>query len=92
MIKSANIFVTGKVQGVGFRFTVQKIAMENGLYGWVKNLGDGSVEVFVQGDEKVIYPFIDKLKDNPTPFSKVRDVQWTWKATEKEFSSFDILY
>lgn len=41
--------VRGYVQGVGYRQFIQQLALEKGLVGWAKNLGDGSVEVFLQG-------------------------------------------
>ena len=43
------IIFTGRVQGVGFRFTAHRIGLRYELKGYVKNLGDGSVEMFVQG-------------------------------------------
>ena len=44
-----HIVYKGRVQGVGFRFTAQRIAMRYELSGYVKNLPDGSVEMFAQG-------------------------------------------
>jgi acylphosphatase len=45
-------FVTGTVQGVGFRYFVQNKARELGLNGWARNLADGRVEVYALGPEK----------------------------------------
>ena len=50
----AHIFYSGTVQGVGFRFTTQRLAMHLGLTGWVKNLPDGRVEIFVHGQRENI--------------------------------------
>lgn len=44
-----HVIYTGRVQGVGFRFTVQRIAMRYELSGYVKNLPSGQVEMFAQG-------------------------------------------
>ena len=44
-----HVIYKGRVQGVGFRFTAQRIAMRYELAGFVKNLPDGSVEMFAQG-------------------------------------------
>jgi acylphosphatase len=43
--------IRGRVQGVGFRYFATKKADEHGVKGWVKNMPDGSVEVFLSGDE-----------------------------------------
>ena len=43
--------VTGRVQGVGYRYAVERVAQELGLVGWVQNVTDGSVETWAQGDE-----------------------------------------
>lgn len=43
--------ITGRVQGVGFRWFTHDAAAREGLHGWVRNLADGSVEVVVEGDE-----------------------------------------
>ncbi len=50
----AHIFYSGRVQGVGFRFTVQRAATDLDLRGWVKNLPDGSVEILAEGDREKI--------------------------------------
>lgn len=51
----ANIIYEGMVQGVGFRYTVKRFADElPQLTGWVKNLSDGSVEVFAEGEKQQI--------------------------------------
>ena len=56
MKKFAHVYYSGRVQGIGFRFTAQRIAEELGVCGWVKNLDDGRVEILAQAGE-------DKLKD-----------------------------
>ena len=54
MKKRLHIYYTGRVQGVGFRFTTEDIASELGVCGWVKNLGDGRVEVVVEAEEELL--------------------------------------
>lgn len=54
---------TGLVQGVGFRSSAKFIARSLGLSGWVKNNGDGSVELEAQGDEGKIAMLVKELKN-----------------------------
>ena len=69
MIKK-QIFVTGKVQGVGFRQFTKKIAKRRGLQGWVRNLKDKRVEIQVQGHSEEVQGLINEIKKGP-PGSKV---------------------
>ena len=55
-----HVVYKGRVQGVGFRFTAQRIAMRYELSGFVKNLPDGSVEMFAQGHPEDV---ADTLRD-----------------------------
>lgn len=57
-----HVFFSGSVQGVGFRFTAQRIAMRYELSGFVRNLHDGRVEMFVQGDRQDIDCCIEDLQ------------------------------
>lgn len=60
------IKITGRVQGVGFRYFVQKRASELDINGWVKNTPDGGVLVMAQGDEKDMETFLDHLRMGPS--------------------------
>lgn len=60
------IHITGRVQGVGFRYFVLQKAKEFGITGWVKNSTDGGVIVVAQGEESVLDTFIDFLQIGPT--------------------------
>lgn len=57
-----SITVSGRVQGVGFRYFVQLTACKLNLTGWCKNLMDGNVQIEVQGVEKDINSFISMIK------------------------------
>ncbi len=54
MQKQIHVYYTGRVQGVGFRFTVENTACELGITGWVKNLTGGGVEIVAEGEEGVL--------------------------------------
>jgi acylphosphatase len=68
-----HILVTGKVQGVGFRFFAKAEADLAGLKGWTRNLADGSVEIQVFGEEARVGAYLERLKAGP-PSSKVRNL------------------
>ncbi len=51
------IHVTGRVQGVGFRYHAMNLALENHLTGWVRNLHNGAVEMEVQGEPEAVERF-----------------------------------
>jgi acylphosphatase len=57
--------VTGRVQGVGYRYSVLNVAQELGLAGWVRNAPDGSVETLAQGHQRVLDRFVAFLRQGP---------------------------
>lgn len=61
-MKQAHVFYSGIVQGVGFRFTVQRYAAALRLGGWVRNLPDGRVELLVEGTEQDIQSLLAKVE------------------------------
>ena len=89
-MKSAEILVTGRAQGVWFRDFVQKNAISLKLYGWVKNNPNGSVILEVEGKEDIINNLIKKIKIG-SPLSKVKDVEIKWNTFERKFNAFEIL-
>ena len=58
------VFFEGRVQGVGFRFTVKQIAKEFDVSGWVKNLPDGRVELRTQGEEDEVTDFVREIRES----------------------------
>jgi len=62
-MKCLHIYFSGRVQGVGFRYTSRYLASKYNLSGWVKNLPDGRVELLIQGEEKVIEDFLRDLNE-----------------------------
>lgn len=51
MIVARRFLISGRVQGVGFRFFIEARATTEGVHGWVRNLPDGRVETVLEGDE-----------------------------------------
>jgi len=68
-----HIFVSGRVQGVGYRRFAQKQAEALKLTGWTRNLLDGRVEVVASGPEAQLDQYLEVLKKGPA-FSQVREV------------------
>lgn len=87
----AHIVVYGHVQGVGFRYSVRQLAIEHGLNGWVKNNLDGTVEMEVEGEEKPLTVFIEKLKTGRfNRFCRIDDLSVKVMDNEKGFKTFHI--
>jgi acylphosphatase len=57
--------VTGVVQGVGFRWFVERVARSRGLGGWVRNMPDGGVELEVEGPAGEVESFLDEVRVGP---------------------------
>ena len=67
-------FVSGRVQGVGFRYFVEDVAADERLGGWVRNLRDGRVEALVEGEAQAVDRFERKLRSGP-PAARVDNVE-----------------
>jgi len=59
---SVHAIISGEVQGVGFRYTTEKVANHLGITGTVRNLPDGTVEIYVTAPLKLLDTFFDMLK------------------------------
>ena len=68
------LVVSGRVQGVGFRWFIREAARRHRLAGWVRNRSDGNVELEVSGDDAAYREFVDTLREGP-PGARVDDVQ-----------------
>lgn len=66
-----HMVISGRVQGVGFRYSARQKALELGLVGWVQNKADGTVEIEVEGDEINIEVFINEIKAGLHSFIRV---------------------
>lgn len=88
MIKHYEIRITGRVQGVGFRYAAKSKARELGLAGWVENMLDGSVRAGVQGSAEACHEFIRWCREG-TGYSWVEKVE-TEEKDPVEFRGFHI--
>ena len=89
-MKKLNIVITGKVQGVGFRYWLYQIANEKNVYGWVKNINTNEVEAIFLGEEKKVDEIIKLCRKGPTS-SNVVSVKIEDYQQEYTNKSFDIL-
>ena len=81
--------VRGLVQGVGYRWFVQRHAREQNLTGWVRNNVDGSVELVAQGQREKLDTLLVVLKKGPRS-AMVRDVILEWRTPTTVYHSFEI--
>jgi acylphosphatase len=65
MIVSRRYVITGRVQGVGFRWFTHDAAAGEGIHGWVRNLADGSVEVVAEGEADSMFRLEAAIRRGP---------------------------
>ncbi len=82
--------VTGKVQGVGYRDFVEKIAREYGLTGWIKNREDGAVEIVLQGIPDDLKSATEDLQAGSV-LSRVDSIAVDWRTPKEQFDEFKVV-
>jgi acylphosphatase len=87
MMVRAHIIVSGLVQGVGYRYFVQRYAAKLGLAGYARNLVTGEVEVETQGERGMIEELIKQLKIGPRAASVDR-VAVDWLEVDPQMKDF----
>lgn len=90
-VRRAEVLVTGRVQGVGYRYSAIIQAGHLGLVGWVRNTRDGHVEMVVEGPPTGVESFIEWCKRGPSA-AQVDDVRVEWGEPTGEFTGFDVRY
>jgi acylphosphatase len=86
-LKTIHIIISGKVQGVGFRYFAQLKATEHHICGWVRNTLDGKVEIEAEGNQHDLEIFVECLKTGPTR-SIVKQVMVSEIKPERNFTAF----
>lgn len=81
--------VYGRVQGVGFRYFTLSIANELGLFGWVRNMPDGSVQLVAEGPAAQLDKFVNCLRIGPLS-GHVDDFRQSWHPYRAEFDRFEV--
>lgn len=90
MKKRMHVYFSGRVQGVGFRFTAREIASRLGVFGWVKNLFDGGVEITAEADENVLTTFLETIKNEFSGYIDSAEINWS--EPTGEFKDFRIRF
>lgn len=72
--RSVKGFASGRVQGVGFRYFVMRHAQAENLCGYVRNLNDGRVEFFLQGDANSVSRVLGQIQVGPN-YAQVSELQ-----------------
>ena len=83
----ARIFVSGQVQGIGFRYFVKANAKRLKIACWVRNLPDGRVEALAQGEKEAIEKLVKFCEKGPF-LSDVKSISVEWGKEEEKFIDF----
>ena len=86
---SLEVRVSGRVQGVGFRYFAHEAARRLGLVGYVTNLRMGGVRVYAEGPRQDLAEFLSQMEKGPAG-SCVRDTQTHWGPATGQYSFFSI--
>ena len=89
-MRKVRIYISGRVQGVGFRYGAKQLADALGIGGIVRNEDDGSVYVEAVGTAEQIDRFLTSLEKGPTPFSAVDNLRAVDDASLTDYKSFRI--
>ena len=89
MKSRAHVIFRGRVQGVFFRANTAEKARDCGVFGYVRNLRDGSVEAIFEGEEELVKELLNWCKTSQ-PFAMVDATEVTWGKSIDEFTDFEI--
>jgi len=87
----AHAYISGRVQGVFFRYETKREAVKRNVKGWVRNLPDGRVEALFEGEKENVLELIEFCKRGP-PGARVKSVKVEWNEYTGEFKDFYIRY
>jgi acylphosphatase len=87
-MKRLTVHFSGRVQGVGFRYTAQRMARQYPITGYVKNLSDGRVEMVVEGDDQHVDGFIEAVQCSMASY--IHDRQIMASPGLPQYTTFDI--
>jgi len=88
MKKQAHAYYSGRVQGIGFRFTAERLAEEQNVLGWVSNLSDGRVELVAEANEDTLKNFLTQINNIFGRY--IQDIDIKWVPATGEFKDFGV--
>ncbi len=88
-LAALEVRLSGRVQGVGFRYFTHELARRLGVVGYVMNVRDGSVRAYAEGPRNLLEQFLADVRRGPGA-GYVRDVQFRWAAPTGEYDTFRI--
>lgn len=88
-LEQLHAVVEGRVQGVGYRIFVYEHAQTLALTGWVRNLGNGSVEVRAEGSPASLATLLERLHKGPRG-ALVTNVSVDWASATGEYTDFEV--
>lgn len=89
--KQLHVYWIGRVQGVGFRYTAESVALDLHLVGWVRNLPDGRVEAICEGPQKALKGFLDEVARGPMR-GYIQNTEMSWGEPTGQFEDFRIRF
>jgi len=91
MEKAVHLLISGRVQGVFYRYTAQKVATRLNIRGWVKNLPNGKVEAIAIGTPSAVDSFVAWCHEGP-PGAMVTEVEVKDLASPPPLDGFSVIY
>ena len=85
------VLISGRVQGVAFRWHTRAEAVKLGITGWVRNLKDGRVEALFEGDPDAVMRMVNWCRKGP-PYGHVEKISVYEEKPSNQFTDFDITH
>lgn len=89
-MEEIEIRLYGRVQGVGFRRMIRRYCVKNGIFGFVKNHSDGSVQIVAQAKKEKICSLLSWIATNPG-FSSIKQCDYSWQESSIDYKEFKIV-
>jgi acylphosphatase len=89
-MKRLCVYFLGRVQGVGFRFTVQNLTQNRPVTGFVRNLADGRVELVAEGKEQELRAFLEAIQSHMARY--IHECKIQWSVATGEFKQFEVKF
>lgn len=88
-MKQVHLFISGSVQGVGFRYFIKSHAKKYSVVGWVSNMPDGRLEAVFQGEESALKELVEKCRKGPF-LAEVKNLELQEEEAVDSFADFEV--